>query len=87
MKTSALGLALLMAAALLFTVPAQAAGMRCGVHVIQGGGRHGPTSFEVLRKCGEPIERWGGSWLYSIKGKKWQLRFNGNGILVSVTQV
>ena len=87
MKITTLGLMLAMAASLLFTAPAQASSMRCGVHVIQGGGRHGPSSFEVLRKCGEPAEQRGTLWLYRIQGKKWQLRFNGNGLLLTVTQL
>ena len=87
MKTITLGLAVAFVMMSLFTVPVQAASMRCGVHIIQGGGRHSPTSFEVLRKCGEPTERRASTWFYTIKGKNWQLRFNGNGLLLTVTQL
>jgi hypothetical protein len=87
MKSTILGLSLAMTATLLFTAPAQASGMRCGVHIIQGEGRHGPSSFEVLRKCGEPAERRGSLWLYRMNGKKWQLRFNANGLLLTVKQL
>jgi hypothetical protein len=87
MKITTLVLLIVVGLAMLPSTPAQAAGMRCGVHVIQGGGRHGPSSFEVLRKCGEPAERRSSLWLYRIQGKKWQLRFNGNGLLLTVTQL
>lgn len=66
--------------------PAEASTLRCGVHLIQGGGRHGPTSFEVLRKCGEPAERRAYTWLYRQGGSKWELRFSSEGILETVTQ-
>jgi len=77
---------LLGACLLLPAPPAEAASFRCGIHLIQGGGRHGPTMYEVLRKCGEPKERRFSIWLYERRGRKWELRFSSNGILQTVRQ-
>ena len=60
-------------------------GFRCGAHLIQGGGRHGPNEFEVLRKCGSPDVRRGNSWFYQRGNQEWELRFNGNGLLQRVS--
>jgi hypothetical protein len=64
-----------------------ASSFRCGVHLVQGGGRHGPSDFEVLRKCGEPSERRGHSWIYRRDNHKWELRFSANGLLQRVTRL
>jgi hypothetical protein len=80
---------LIIAAALLSTLtlePAFASGsMRCGQHVISGGGRHGPGQYEVLMKCGEPTERIGNTWIYESPGQRRRIvRFNDNGMLTRV---
>lgn len=49
--------------------PAMAAGsMRCGSHIISAGGRSGPGMYEVLKKCGDPTERFGNTWIYNQSG-------------------
>ena len=61
--------------------------MRCGTHLVQGGGRHGPTMYEVLKKCGEPNERHTRFWIYTKHGRDFRLHFDGNGILLSVQRI
>lgn len=70
---------------LLLTAPSQASMMRCGNYVIQDGGRHGPTMYEVLKKCGEPTYRHGSTWIYEFHNRNWELKFGGNGILKTAT--
>ena len=49
--------------------PAFAVGsMRCGTHIISTGGRNGPGMYEVLKKCGEPTDRFGNTWIYAQSG-------------------
>jgi len=56
--------------------------MRCGTHIINAGSRRGGTMYEVLKKCGEPTERYGNTWIYDRSGgSKRTLRFNNNGQL------
>ena len=38
--------------------------MRCGRHIISAGQRHGPTQYEILKKCGEPSSKTGYTWFY-----------------------
>lgn len=63
--------------------PAFASGsMRCGTHIISAGGRRGTTMYEVLKKCGQPTERYGNTWTYERSGAaKRTLRFNNDGNL------
>lgn len=83
-----IGLLVAIMALLSFPYQAQAqSSLRCGPHLIQGGGRNGPSDFEVLRKCGEPSERMGHRWLYRQGATKWELSFNGNGILLTVRRL
>ncbi len=85
MKLSTATVVLLITAT--WSTSAHSTSMRCGPHLIHGGGRHGPTDFEILRKCGEPSERRAKSWIYRISGRKYELRFNGNRILLSIRQL
>lgn len=71
----------------LFSTGASAASMRCGSHIVQDGGRHGPTMYAVLKKCGEPSERNAYYWIYRVEGKVWRLNFSSNGILETIAQV
>jgi hypothetical protein len=49
--------------------PAFAVGsMRCGTHIISAGARNGTDRYEVLKKCGEPTERAGDTWIYEQTG-------------------
>ena len=65
---------------------ALAGSMRCGGHYIADGGRHGPGKYEVLKKCGEPTERFGGTWIYDKGRSRYVLRFNDAGLLVAIDQ-
>ena len=72
--------------ALLSAQCASAGSMRCGVHLINDGGRHGPGKYEVLKKCGEPTYRQGNIWIYdkdSGRSKK-VFHFNDSGLLTLI---
>lgn len=59
--------------------------MKCGSHIIQDGQRSGPGKYEVLKKCGEPTERFGNTWIYDKPGmSRYALTFNSNGILNTI---
>ncbi len=59
--------------------------MKCGSHIVQDGQRSGPGKYEVLKKCGEPTERYGNTWIYDKPGMKgYTLTFNSNGILNTI---
>ncbi len=59
--------------------------MRCGTHTISDSGRRGPGKYEVLKKCGEPTERFGNTWIYDRPGRsKKILRFNDAGQLRNI---
>ena len=61
--------------------PAQANSMRCGTHLITGGDRSSPGKYEVLRRCGEPTDRYGNTWVYKRSGATHVLRFTNEGQL------
>ena len=42
--------------------------MRCGSHIISAGERNGAGKYEVLKKCGEPTNRSGNTWVYEKSG-------------------
>jgi|AP95_1055475.scaffolds.fasta_scaffold00052_20 hypothetical protein len=65
---------------------ASAGTIRCGVHLIQDGGRNGPGKYEVLKKCGEPAERFGNTWVYEMKGNRYVLTFKDNGQLARISR-
>lgn len=48
--------------------PAHAESMRCGTHIISTSERQGTGKYEVLKKCGEPSERYGNTWVYNQPG-------------------
>ena len=53
----------------LMVEPAFATGsMRCGTHIISSSERRGPDKYEVLKKCGEPTNRAGNTWIYKLPG-------------------
>lgn len=58
--------------------------IRCGVHLIQDGQRNGPGKYEVLKKCGEPLERFGNTWIYEKNRTHYVLTFKDNGQLQSI---
>ena len=56
--------------------------MRCGTHLITGGDpRSSPGKYEVLRRCGEPNDRYGDTWIYKSRGATHVLRFTSEGQL------
>ena len=69
MKMRTLWLTIITAFTLLTTQTASAGSMKCGVHIIDEGGRTGPGMYEILKKCGEPTFREGRTWVYE-KGNK-----------------
>ncbi len=55
--------------------------MRCGTHLVTGGDRDSPGQYEVLKRCGEPTERYGDTWVYQKRGATHVLRFSSEGQL------
>ncbi len=66
------------------TQPAQAASMRCGGHIISDGGRAGPGTYEVLKRCGEPTFRQGNTWIYEKNKRRTAIVFNDSGTISSI---
>jgi hypothetical protein len=62
-----------------YVTTASAGSMRCGVHLIQDGSRSGPGKYEIEKKCGAPEQRYGNTWIYVIKGRKYTVTFNETG--------
>jgi len=58
--------------------------MRCGSHLISDGGRSGPGTYEVLKRCGEPTSRQGYTWIYKKGNKRTVIVFNDNGNIVRI---
>ena len=71
--------------ALGYMTSALAGSIRCGVHIIQDGGRNGPGKYEVLKKCGEPVDRFGNTWIYE-KGGRYVITFKDNGQIARITR-
>ena len=62
-----------------------AGSMRCGTHIVSDSNRSGMGKYEVLKRCGEPTERFGNTWVYDQPGQsKKILRFNDSGLLMSI---
>jgi len=66
--------------------PALASGsMRCGSHIISAGQRNGPGMYEVLKKCGEPTDRFGNTWIYEQSGgAKRVVHFDSDGSVARI---
>lgn len=62
--------------------PALAA-MRCGTHLLSTGNA---KTYEVLKKCGEPKERIGNTWIYEKSNFTHELRFDRNGVLIDINR-
>ncbi len=62
-----------------------AGSMRCGSHMISDGGRSGPITYEVLKRCGEPAFQQGNTWIYE-RGEKRRVAvvFKDNGEISSI---
>lgn len=82
MRYSLAGCAVL---SLIVAMPASAASIRCGSHIIQDGMRHAPGKYEVLKKCGEPTARLSDTWVYDKPGRSKQvLLFGPDGKLMRI---
>ena len=59
--------------------------IRCGTHLIYGGGgKDSASMYEVLKKCGEPEAKNGNNWIY-IQGSMLRvLTFNYEGRLAII---
>lgn len=70
----------------LVATTAQAGSMRCGSHLISDDQRHGIGRYEVLKRCGEPTERAGDTWIYDQPGKaRRALSFGPDGTLRDIS--
>ena len=58
--------------------------MRCGSHLVAAGQRHGPLKYEVLKKCGEPANRLGNTWVYEKGSKTYTAIFDHGGRLMRI---
>ena len=76
----------LIAASILFSAvlaePAMAA-LRCGTHLVVAGEA---KSYEVMKKCGQPDERFGDTWIYEKSGFTHELRFDNDGRLIDINR-
>ncbi len=62
-----------------------AASMRCGTHIVTAGVRNSPGMYEVLKRCGEPSERYGRTWVYKKSSSVSRfVTFNSDGQLQSI---
>jgi hypothetical protein len=75
---------LLAVAALSIAVAEPALAMRCGTHVISSGQQNSPGKYEVLKRCGEPTERYGNTWIYKKGSVNRELRFDEQGRLLDI---
>ncbi|MGI9329767.1 MAG: DUF2845 domain-containing protein [Gammaproteobacteria bacterium] len=78
-------LAIALIGSLFIVGDAFAASMRCGTHIVSDSQRNGMGKYEVLKRCGEPTERFGNTWVYDRPGQfKRTLRFAPDGRLSKI---
>lgn len=59
--------------------------IRCGGHLIYGGGgKNSSGMYEVLKKCGEPEAKMGDTWIYVQGNMRRILTFNYEGRLLRI---
>jgi len=58
--------------------------MRCGTHMITSDPAGPSGKYEVLKRCGEPTERYGDTWLYKKGSLTHTLEFSSNGQLRNI---
>jgi hypothetical protein len=58
--------------------------MRCGTHLISANPASPSGKYEILKRCGEPTERYGDTWLYKSGSVTRTLNFNSSGQLQSI---
>ena len=62
-----------------------AGSMRCGTHIVSDSNRSGMGKYEVLKRCGEPTDRFGNTWVYDKPGQfKRTLTFGPDGRLARI---
>ena len=84
MKMKTLLITLVTGFSMLVLQSVYAGSMRCGSHIISDGGRSGPGTYEVLKRCGEPTFRQGNSWVYEKGSKRYVIVFKGDGSISSI---
>ena len=84
MKTKTLLVTLIAGFSTLMFQSVYAGSMRCGSHLISDGGRHGPGTYELLKRCGEPTFRQGNTWVYKKGNKRYVIHFNDSGAITSI---
>ena len=60
--------------------------MECGNKIISGDQIVGQTMAQILQMCGPPDSGMEGTWVYKRDQSVYQLHFDGNGHLDSVTE-
>ena len=58
--------------------------MRCGTHIITSDPAGPSGKYEVLKRCGEPTERYGDTWIYKKGSVTNTLEFSSNGQLKNI---
>ena len=58
--------------------------MRCGTHIISADPSRPSGKYEVLKRCGEPSERYGDTWIYKKGSVTHSLEFSSNGQLRTI---
>jgi len=84
MKTKTLLVTLITVFSTVMFQSVYAGSMRCGSHLITDGGRTGPGTYEVLKRCGEPTFRQGNSWVYEKGKKRYVIAFKDSGQISSI---
>ena len=84
MKIKTLLITLIAAFSMLMFQSVYAGSMRCGSHIISDGGRTGPGTYEVLKRCGKPTFRQGNSWVYEKGKKRYVIVFKDSGQISSI---
>lgn len=84
-KAIHLSLATALAATVLVVTTAEAGSMRCGSHIISDDQRHGIGRYEVQKRCGDPTERYGDTWIYDRPGQaRRTVRFGPDGTISNI---
>ena len=58
--------------------------MRCGTHMITSDPAGPSGKYEVLKRCGDPSERYGDTWIYKKGSITHTLEFSSNGQLRNI---
>jgi hypothetical protein len=58
--------------------------MRCGTHMVTSDPAGPSGKYEVLKRCGEPTERYGDTWIYVRGSVTTTLEFSSNGQLRNI---